>query len=82
MGIKEFKQGGNTVVIDEKMIQSLTGLRNRSFHGTSERGDKVLSKYIDAVEKLMYINEKILDFVRKEEADPAHDEVWLITGKR
>ena len=82
MGIREFMQGGNKIIIDEKLIQSLTGLRNKSFHGTAE-SEKALGKYRDAVEKLMYINEKILDFVRVEEKNTTDNKVvWQITGKR
>ena len=82
MGITEYMRGGEKIIIDEKMIQGMTELRNKSFHGTVEGADE-LNKDQDAVEKLMYISEKILDFVRKEERNKTpHMEVWTIIGKR
>lgn len=63
MGIEEYKQFGSNKAIDKKLLADITKLRNKSFHGTKEKAEDVEKKYADAVELLLYIDEKILDFL-------------------
>lgn len=63
MGIEEYKQFGSNRAIDKKLLSDIITLRNKSFHGTKEKAEDVEKKYADAVERLLYIDEKILDFL-------------------
>lgn len=82
MKIDYFQQGGKRTLVDEVLIRELTQLRNKSFHGTAEDNDAD-SQYRNAVEKLMYIGELILDFVRKhEQVQLPEKKGFLIIGKR
>lgn len=67
MEIKSFRRGGETVIVDEKLIQGLTQLRNRSFHGNSGETEEDISEYKRAVEQMLYINEKIIYYVNEQE---------------
>ena len=60
----------------------ITTLRNKSFHGTKENAVDVERKYAEAVEKLLYIDEKILDFLMKSSYQDKTDGVYLIYGKK
>lgn len=62
MNIKSYKQFGKDICINESLLQELIDLRNTLFHGALDRGTKTIS-YDTAVQKLLYIDEKILDFV-------------------
>lgn len=82
MGIEEYKQFGSNKAIDKKLLADITKLRNKSFHGTKEKAEDVEKKYADAVEILLYIDEKILDFLMKSSYQDKTDCVYLIDGKK
>lgn len=82
MGIEKYKQFGSDKAIDKKMLADITKLRNKSFHGTKENADDVEKEYADAVEKLLYIDEKILDFLMKRSYQDKTDDVYLIYRKK
>lgn len=82
MGIEEYKEFGHDKAIDKKLLDGITTLRNKSFHGTKENAVDVERKYADAVEKLLYIDEKILDFLMKSSYQDKADGVYLIYGKK
>lgn len=82
MGIEEYKRFGSDKVIDKKLLGDITKLRNKSFHGTKENADDVEKKYAEAVEILLYIDEKILDFLMKSSYQDKTDGVYLIYGKK
>ncbi|SEQ64762.1 hypothetical protein [Butyrivibrio sp. TB] len=64
MNIKKYSRFGKDTVIDKKMIEGIIKVRNKSFHGTVE-SEEACKTYRDAVEKLLYINEKIIEYVRQ-----------------
>ena len=64
MGIKEYSYHDTNLLIDKKLLEVIIKVRNKSFHGTKESEEEVCKIYTDAVEKLLYIDEKILEFVR------------------
>lgn len=82
MGIEEYKQFGSDKAIDKKLLSDITKLRNKSFHGTKENAEDVEKKYADAVEILLYIDEKILDFLTRNSYQDKTDGVYLIYGKK
>lgn len=82
MDIKTYKHLGAEKTIDKKMLSEITKLRNKSFHGTKENLRDVEREYANAVEKLLYIDEKILDFVMKDSFQDKGDGSYLIRGKR
>lgn len=82
MGIEKYKQFGYDKTIDKKLLSNITKLRNKSFHGTKENTDDVEKKYADAVEILLYIDEKIIDFLMKNSYQNKSDSVYLIYGKK
>lgn len=82
MGIEEYKQFGSDKAIDKKLLDGIIKLRNKSFHGTKENAGDVEKKYADAVEILLYIDEKILDFLMKSPHQDKTDGVNLIYGKK
>lgn len=83
MKIEKYTSGGTDVMIDEALIRDLTRLRNKSFHGTAESSQDADDQYKDAVGKLMYIGEQILNYVRSNEPADSHEsKIILITGKR
>lgn len=61
MGIEKLGRHFSDILIDKKLLDSLTTLRNKSFHGTNEAEQK----YRDANEKLFYICDQILRYVEK-----------------
>lgn len=63
-------------------MSDIIKLRNKSFHGTKENADAVERKYADAVEVLLYIDEKIIDFLMKNLYQNKSDSVYLISGKK
>lgn len=81
MGIEKYKRFGQDKAIDKKLLNDITTLRNKSFHGTKENAVEVERKYADAVEILLYIDEKILDFLMKSSYQDKTDGVYLIYGK-
>ena len=81
MGIEKYKQFGYDKTIDKKLLSDITKLRNKSFHGTKENTDDAEKKYADAVEVLLYIDEKIIDFLMKSSYKDKSDGVYLIYGK-
>lgn len=81
MGIEEYKRFGSDKAIDKKLLSRIIKLRNKSFHGTKENLEDVDGKYADAVEKLFYIDEKILNFVMKDLCQDKTEGVYLIYGK-
>ena len=82
MGIEKYKQFGFDKPIDKKLLSKITKLRNKSFHGTKENTEDVEKEYADAVEVLLYIDEKILDFLMQTSQNNIIDGVCLIYGKR
>lgn len=81
MGIREYRQFGLNKAIDKKLLAGITKLRNKSFHGTKENAEDVEKEYANAVEILLYIDEKILDFLMKISYQDKIDGVYLIYGK-
>lgn len=81
MGIESYRRFGFDKPIDKKLLSDLTTLRNKSFHGTRENAADAEKKYADAVEVLLYIDEKILDFLMKD-SDKKINSVALILGKK
>lgn len=63
MGIEKYNQFGDEKDIDKKLLDDITTLRNKSFHGTKEGIADAEKNYADAVDKLLSINERILDFL-------------------
>ena len=82
MGIEKYKQFGYDKAIDKKLLSDIIKLRNKSFHGTKENADAVERKYADAVKVLLYIDEKIIDFLMKNLYQNKSDSVYLISGKK
>ena len=82
MGIEEYKQFGFNKAIDKELLTDIIKLRNESFHGTKEKAEDVEKKYADAVEILLYIDEKILDFLMKSSYQDKTDCVYFIDGKK
>jgi hypothetical protein len=66
MEIDSFRHCDETIAVDEKLVQGLANLRNKSFHGNAE-DENAEKEYRDAVVKLMYICEGVLNFVKKNE---------------
>ena len=64
------------------MLSDITKLRNKSFHGTKENLRNVEREYADAVEKLLYIDEKILGFVMRNSYQDERNGICLIYGKQ
>lgn len=64
MGIVTFERFGESNVIDVNLIDEFIKIRNKAFHGGKENPKEVEERYRHAVEKLLYINEKIIEFVR------------------
>ena len=64
MGIEDYDHHGQKQIINKNLLEELIAVRNKSFHGTIENEDETNKKYSHAVEKLLYIDEMILDFVR------------------
>ena len=81
MGIETYRQFGSDKPIDKKLLSELTKLRNKSFHGTKENAADTEKKYADAVEVLLYIGEKILDFLMKGSYQDKINGMVLIYGK-
>ena len=63
MNIYDYSRGNAKIVIDKKVIAELRNLRNRTFHGNSQDNDS----YRTAVEQLLYIDERILDYLSSHE---------------
>lgn len=82
MGIETYRRFGSDKPIDKKLLSELTTLRNKSFHGTKENAADTEKKYADAVEVLLYICEKILDFLMKGSHHGKVNGVVLIYGKK
>ena len=82
IGIEEYKQFGSDKAIDKKLLEKIIKLRNKSFHGTKENAEDVEKKYAEAVEILLDIDEKILDFLMKSSYQDKTDGVYLIYGKK
>ena len=74
MGIEKYKHFGADKAIDKKLLTDITKLRNKSFHGTKENAEDVEKKYADAVEILLYIDEKILDFLMMSQSSEVSNE--------
>ena len=81
MGIEKYMQFGTDKAIDKRLLSSIIKLRNKSFQGTKENPEDVEGKYADAVEKLLYIDEKILDFVIKDSCQDKTVDEYLIYGQ-
>ncbi len=81
MKIEKYKRFGKDSLIDKKMLKEIIEIRNKSFHGTLENKDAA-AKYIDAVEKLFYINEQIIEFVRQLKHQTVMCQKILITGQK
>lgn len=82
MGIETYRRFGSDKTIDKKLLSELTTLRNKSFHGTKENAADTEKKYADAVEVLLYICEKILDFLMKGSHQNKVNGIVLIYGKK
>lgn len=82
MGIEKYNHFGVEKAVDKKMLSDITKLRNKSFHGTKENLRNVEREYADAVEKLLYIDEKILDFVMRNSYQDERNGICLIYGKQ
>lgn len=81
MGIEKYKYFGADNAVNKELLSSIIKLRNKSFHGTKEKSEDVEGKYANAVEELLYIDEKILDFVMKDSYQDKMDGIYLIYGK-
>lgn len=81
MGIEKYKRFGSDTVVDKKLLSKITNLRNKSFHGTKEHAEDVEKEYANAVEILLYIDEKILDFLMESSCQDKTDGIHLILGK-
>lgn len=81
MGIEKYKYFGADKAVNKELLSSIIKLRNKSFHGTKEKSEDVEGKYANAVEELLYIDEKILDFVMKDSNQDKMDGIYLIYGK-
>lgn len=81
MRIEKYKQFGFDKAINKELLGDIIKLRNKSFHGTKEKTEDVEKEYADAVEILLYIDEKILDFLIKNSYQDKTDGVYLIYGK-
>ena len=64
MGIVKYSFCGTDQLITKEMLDEIIKLRNKSFHGAQESEEEIHKKYTEIVEKLLYIDEKILDFVK------------------
>ena len=64
MGIEDYNHHGQKQIINKKLLEELIDVRNKSYHGTKESEEEINKKYSDAVVKLLYIDEMILDFVK------------------
>lgn len=82
MGIESYRRFGLDKPIDKKLLSDLTTLRNKSFHGTRENAADAEKKYADAVEVLLYIDEKILDFLMKDSDKKKVNNAALILEKK
>lgn len=82
MGIEGYKQCGTDKAIDKKILNDIIKLRNKSFHGTKENAEEVEKEYAYAVEILLYIDEKILDFLMKSSYQDKSDYLISIDGKK
>lgn len=63
MGITTVNQVGRDIPIDKNILDVIIKLRNKSFHGSTEDIAETENAYSDAVTKLFYIDEQILDYV-------------------
>ncbi|SFP39515.1 hypothetical protein SAMN04487928_101230 [Butyrivibrio proteoclasticus] len=82
MGIKKYRRFGDDSTIDKNLLDEIIGVRNKSFHGAAEKESEAERKYGNAVEKLLYINEQIIEYVRKENQVEIPEEGYvLITGR-
>ncbi len=83
MGIDKFERFGEEKEIDKKMLDDAIDLRNRSFHGGQERAEEVEQEYKRNVENLLYIDEKIIEFVRGQSFEAKRDTYCLcIEGQK
>lgn len=64
MGITDFERFGQKISIDLDLLKNLILLRNKTFHGVSQNSENEI-EYLKAVETLLYIGEKIINFLRK-----------------
>ena len=83
MGIETFERFGEVNIIDIDIIDEFVKIRNKAFHGGEEKAEDVEERYRIAVEKLLYINEKIIEFVRNHSTEDADEAYCLfINGQR
>lgn len=82
MGIDKYKKFGKDRTIDKECLEELIKLRNESFHGTKEIPKDVEKKYAGAVETLLYIGEKILEYLMQNEPQNKRKEVYFFEGKK
>ena len=64
MGIESYSYRGSSQLITTKMLEKIIKVRNKTFHGTKESEEIINKNYAEIVEKLLYIDERIIDFVK------------------
>lgn len=64
MGIEDYSCCGSSQVITTKMLEKIIKVRNKTFHGTKDSEEIINKKYTEIVEMLLYIDERIIDFVK------------------
>lgn len=83
MGITVVYQAGRKIQIDKNILDAIIKLRNKSFHGSTEDINEMEKAYSDAVEKLFYISEQILEYtIKNNPFVDDKDKYCLIYGKR
>lgn len=78
MGIDKFVRFGEEVLIDKDLTSELIDIRNKLFHGGKEKQDDDGRRYKNAVEQLLYINEQIIRFVRRQDAEDEEQSFTLM----
>lgn len=82
MGIERYNRFGHNDPIDENLLSNIIKLRNKSFHGTKENASYANKEYAKAVELLLYIGEKILEFLLNNPNQNERNDILLIYGKK
>ena len=82
MGIEGYSFCGNTQLITKKMLEDIIKVRNKSFHGTQESEELINKEYTEIVEMLLYIDERIINFVKTCKNDECGEcEIGLLKEK-
>ena len=81
MGIEKYRLHGTEKDIDKAFLDEIITLRNKSFHGNDASNDD--NAYRVAVEGLLYIDEKILEYIKDKQSKYGVPNGYvLITGQR